>query len=85
VAKLLKVPVEAIKNFDEDVAINIISNTVNNHDNAIGNSLFSYYPSINPVDKWMDALEENKKLYERLLQSEKEKVQLLQQLLDKHQ
>jgi transcriptional regulator with XRE-family HTH domain len=42
VAKALKVPAEAIKNFDEEAAINIISNTVNNHDNATGNSLFSY-------------------------------------------
>jgi transcriptional regulator with XRE-family HTH domain len=45
VAKILKVPVEAIKNFDEQAIINIISNTVNNSDNATGNSLFSYYPT----------------------------------------
>src|SRR6266700_3569394 len=30
VAKVLKVPVEAIKNFDEEAAINIISSTLNN-------------------------------------------------------
>ena len=81
VAKVLKVPVDAIKNFDEQVAINIISNTVNNHDSATGNSLFSYYPVINPVDKWMEALEENKRLYERLLQAEREKVALLEKVL----
>ena len=27
VAKMLKVPVDAIKNFDEDAAVNIVSNT----------------------------------------------------------
>lgn len=82
VAKVLKVPKEAIENFDEEKAINIISNTVNNNDNAMGNSLFSYYPVINPVEKWMEALEENKKLYERLLQSEREKVEMLQRVIN---
>ena len=94
VANILKVPVEAIKNFDEEAVINIISNTF--HDT---NGLINYNPNfnINPVDKWMEALEENKKLYaallkekdekialmERMFQSEKEKSDLLQKLLDK--
>lgn len=83
VAKVLKVPVEAIKNFDEEAAINIIGNTVTTvNDNATG-QLFQFSPVINPVDKWIEALEENKKLYERLLQTEKEKNVLLQNLLDK--
>jgi transcriptional regulator with XRE-family HTH domain len=77
VAKLLKVPAEAIKNFDEEAAVNIISNTF--HDTY---GLINYNPTFNPVDKWVDALEENKKLYERLLQAEKEKIELLQKLLD---
>ena len=73
VAKLLKVPVEAIKNFDEEAAVNIIANTF--HDTY---GLVNYNPIFNPVDKWVIALEENKKLYERLLQAEKEKVEILQ-------
>jgi len=44
ISSALKIPAEAIQNFDEDSVINIISNTVNNNDNANGNSLFSYYP-----------------------------------------
>jgi transcriptional regulator with XRE-family HTH domain len=76
VAKVLKVPVEAIKNFDEEAAINIVSNTVNNHDNASGNSLFSYYPTFNPIDKIVE-------LYDALLKSEKEKIELMQKILDK--
>jgi hypothetical protein len=36
VAKILKVPVETIKNFDEQTAINIISNTF--HDSAFINN-----------------------------------------------
>lgn len=34
VAKMLKVPAEAIKNFDEEAVVNIISNTFN--DDAVG-------------------------------------------------
>ena len=77
VAKALKVPAEAIKNFDEERAINIIGNTVTTvNDNATG-QLFQFNPTINPIDKWIEALEENKKLYERLLESEREKVEIL--------
>jgi transcriptional regulator with XRE-family HTH domain len=76
VAKILKVPAEAIKNFDEQAAINIISNTVNNNDHATGNSLFSYYPTFNPIDKIIE-------LYEALVKSEREKIELMQQILEK--
>jgi len=83
IATLLKVPAEAIKNFDEEKAMNIIGNTVTTvNDNATG-QIFQFNPVINPVEKWIDAMEENKKLYERLLQVEREKNELLQKLLDK--
>jgi len=47
VAAVLKVPVEAIKNFDEEQAFNIISNTF--HDQSNG---YNYYPTfnINPIE-----------------------------------
>jgi transcriptional regulator with XRE-family HTH domain len=80
ISRALKVPVAAIKNFDEKTAINIIADTVNNHDQSA--SVF-YNAVINPIEKWIEALEENKKLYERLLQVEKEKVELLQFMLAK--
>lgn len=72
VSKVLGVTPEAIKNFNEEAAINIIGNTVNNHDNA---AIVNYYPSFNPVDKVME-------LYERMLKSEKEKNELLEKLLE---
>lgn len=34
VAKILKVPTEAIENFDEEQVVNIISNTFNTHDQS---------------------------------------------------
>jgi transcriptional regulator with XRE-family HTH domain len=79
VAKALKVPVESIKNFDEEVAISYI-NTFHDHSisHVIGN--FGTY-NFNPIEKWLEAIEENKKLYERLLQVEREKIELLERLL----
>jgi transcriptional regulator with XRE-family HTH domain len=80
IAKVLKVPVEAIKSFDEEKAVHIISNTFNDHSVLNG---VNYYPTFHPIEKWLESLEEIKKLYERLLQAEKEKVALLEKILDK--
>jgi hypothetical protein len=77
VAKALKVPEEAIKNFDEQAAVtffNTFNDTSVNHGPFMGsNSIFN----LNPIEKWLEVIEENKKLYERLLQSEREKVEIL--------
>ncbi|WP_312079417.1 helix-turn-helix transcriptional regulator [Chryseobacterium sp.] len=75
ISEVLKIPVEAIQNFDEEQAINIISNTVNNNDNASGNSLFNYYPTFNPIDKMVE-------LYERMLQQQKEMIEKLEKLIE---
>lgn len=79
IAGALKVPVEAIRNFDEEKTIYNIS--CNFSDNAVNNNAINIQ-NINPIEKWIEALEENKKLYERLLKAEKEKVELLQRLLE---
>lgn len=80
VSKVLRVPVEAIKNFDEEKAVNIISNTFHDESAAF---VENYKCNFNPLDKWAEEIAENRKLYERLLQAEKEKLELLQKLLDK--
>ena len=83
VARALKIPSDAIKNFTEEAAINIIGNTVTTvNDNATG-QLFQIQPTINPVEKWMEVVEENKKLYAALLKEKDEKIELLQKLLEK--
>ncbi len=78
IAQALKVPVEAIKNFDEQSAYNIIGNTVTNNDNV---AFVQNYPTFNPIDKLIEIYEENKNLYERLLNAEKEKIELLERFL----
>jgi transcriptional regulator with XRE-family HTH domain len=78
VAKALGVSAETIKNFSDEAVLNIIGNTVHNHDNA---SSFNYGCTFNPLDKLFKVYEEKEKLYERLLQAEKDKVEYLERLL----
>jgi transcriptional regulator with XRE-family HTH domain len=79
IAEALGVTPEVIKNFSEDAVFNIIGNTYNDDSSSIKN----YNCTFNPLDKLLEAFEENKKLYERLVEAEKEKVALLEKLLDK--
>jgi len=78
VAKILGVTKEGIENFSEEAIFNIIGNTY--HDQS---SSLNYNCSFNPLDKLVEAYEENKKLYERLVQAEKDKVAYLEKQLNK--
>ncbi|SNR71752.1 helix-turn-helix domain-containing protein [Flavobacterium sp. ov086] len=78
VAKALGVTVEAIKNFSEEGMINYF-NTFN--DTKDSNVNFGNHCTFNPLDKLMEAVEENKKLYERLLKAEQDKNEYLEKLL----
>ncbi len=89
IAKALKVPVAAIKNFDEQKTMMYIQNNYEGSNHSAG-SVFSAGDAtnnactFNPLDKLMETVDdlkalhaENKNLYERLLQSEREKIELL--------
>ncbi|UUF12357.1 MULTISPECIES: helix-turn-helix domain-containing protein [Flavobacterium] len=81
VAKALGVNVEALKNFSDEAAINYFNNFYDNSakgqilNNSCSNLTF------NPLEKLIDAYEENKQLYERLVQAEKDKVEYLEKIL----
>ncbi len=81
IAKALDVPANAIKEYSDERMINIISNNTFQDDSSAVKNLFN--PTFNPIDKLVEAYDENKKLYERLLQPEKEKTTYLEQLLKK--
>jgi len=72
-AKALKVPVEAIRNFDEETTIH---NIQNNYEGSVINSgpAVNYKCSFNPIDKIVE-------LYEALVKSEREKVEMLERVL----
>lgn len=75
ISNTLKIPVEAIQNFDEEQAVNIIANTFN--EGSIANATAENIQcTFNPLDKVME-------LFERLLASEREKVELMKEILEK--
>lgn len=82
VAKVLKVPADAIRSFSEEAALNIISNTFNSHENSVSIGYQSTF-NFNPLDRYIEQVEENKKLYEALLKAEREKIALLEKMLAK--
>lgn len=78
IAKALGITKEAIENFSEEVVFNIMNNTFQDNSSAI-----NYQCNFNPLDKLVESYEENKKLYERLLEAEKDKVTYLEKLVKK--
>ena len=76
IAGVLGVSAEAIKNYSDEA---VIYNIQNNYEGSSINSspVVANNCTFNPLDKLMEVIEENKKLYERLLQAEKEKNELL--------
>lgn len=79
IAKELDVSVEAIKNFSEEGMISYLTSFNDINDNSQVN--FGNDCSFNPLDKLMDAHEEIKRLYQLLVDSEKEKNVYLERLL----
>ena len=76
IAEALEVSVEAVKNFNEDAVFNYFSTYNDNSSGPITNNQCTF----NPLDKLIESYEENKRLYERLLQAEKDKVAYFEQL-----
>jgi len=76
IAQALGITAEAIKNFSEEAVFNYFNTFSDNSINQgpIGSNNTCNF---NPIDKLVELFEENKKLYERLLQAEKEKNELL--------
>lgn len=81
VAKALGVSVEALKNFSDEAAINFFNNFYDNSGSHGTNFGTNNTCNFNPLDKLVEAYEENKKLYERLVQAQKDKVEFLEKIL----
>ncbi|MCE7065246.1 helix-turn-helix transcriptional regulator [Dyadobacter sp. CY326] len=79
VAAILKIPAEAIRNFDENQAINIITNTY--HDHANDNSFNQGTIYLNPIEKIIQLHEEKIALYERMLKEKDEMMGRLERLI----
>lgn len=79
VAKALGVSSEAIKNFNDEILIFHIENM---QDQASAYQHQQYNQcTFNPLEKLVETMEENKRLYEALLKSEREKIALLEKMV----
>ena len=74
ISEVLNIPVDAIKNYNDDIAVNIISSTF--YEQSV-----AYQHNVNPIDKIIQLYNEKIELYERLLKAEQDKNSLLEKLL----
>lgn len=75
VADVLNVPVDAIKNYQEEAVVNIFNNSFHDSSAAVGTAVTgpNYSCTFNPIDKIVELYNEKIALYERLLEAERAK------------
>ena len=78
ISEVLKIPVEAFQNFDEQAAINIIANTITNNDNG---AVYNHHPVFQPIDQLLKLHDEKIALYERMLKEKDAMMERLEKLL----
>ena len=78
ISEVMKIPIEAFQNFDEQNAVSIIAQTVNNHDQSA--SVF-YNSTINPLEHIIQFHEEKIALYERMLREKDEMMARFEKLV----
>ena len=81
VSAVLKIPVEAFQNFDEEQAVNVIANTFS--DFKDGASAINIHPIFNPVEAVLKMHEEKIALYERMLKEKDEMMAELKKLINR--
>ena len=83
ISEVLKIPVEAFQNFNDEQAINIISNTFHDFkDNSVASAM-NYNCTFNPIDKIVELYDEKIALYERMLKEKDEMMARLERLIEK--
>ncbi len=82
ISEVLKIPVDAFKNFDEEQAINIISNTFDHCQQPA--SVF-YNSTVNQLDQLIKLHEEKIVLYERMLKEKEDMMARLEAIFIKSQ
>jgi len=80
ISEVLKIPVDALQNFDEEQAVNVIANTFNERafENAFANNCTF---NNNPIEELKKLHEEKIALYERMLKEKEEMMAELKKLI----
>ncbi|UEQ74487.1 helix-turn-helix domain-containing protein [Chryseobacterium arthrosphaerae] len=81
ISQILKVPVEAIENMDEEQAVNIIANTF--HDSSAFAYTANIKPTFHPLEQVLELHKEKMQLYERMLKEKDEMMARLEHLIQK--
>ena len=82
VSTVLKIPVEAFQNFDEEQAVNIIASTFSLDNGSIFNA-HNTNPVFNPVETILRLHEKKIALYERMLKEKDELMLRLEKLVER--
>ena len=77
----LKIPMEAIQNFDEEQAVNIIANTFNN--GSFLNTGHTPTFNVNPIEEIKRLHDDKIVLYERMIKEKDEMMERLERLIGK--
>lgn len=80
ISEVLKIPVEAFQNFDEEQAVNIIANTFSLDNGSIFNA-HNTNPVFNPVESILKLHEEKIALYERMLKEKDDMMSRLEEMI----
>ena len=75
ISAVLKIPVEAFQNFDEQQAINNIACNFSDY------AMLNNYPTFHPVEQLIKVHEEKIALYERMLKEKDEMIAKLEKLM----
>jgi len=77
VAEALGVSVEGIKAFSDEAVINYFNNIHDNEHSHFHIAATNNNCTFNPLDKLMEIVDENRKLYERLVEAERERANVI--------
>lgn len=83
VAKALDVSVEEIENFTEEKVVYNIQHNYEGSNVGTNSAAFNnHHCTFNPLDEYKKMVDKNEELYKQLLQSEKEKIMLMEKMLN---
>ncbi|MDE5492246.1 helix-turn-helix transcriptional regulator [Elizabethkingia meningoseptica] len=81
ISAVLKIPVEAIQNFNEEQAVNIIANTFSLDNGSIFNA-HNTNPVFNPIEAVLKMHDEKIALYERMIKEKDDMMARLEKLIE---
>jgi transcriptional regulator with XRE-family HTH domain len=80
IAEALEMTIDALKNFSEEAVVNYIQNNYDGSPGIVGPAN-TQTNNINPLEKYVEAVEDIKRLYQALLDEKESKIKMLEGLM----